>query len=151
MQHEFVQQELEQKQQELDALTTRIQNLEDVSILTMFAWKLPLTKHVDFMVFINLDKDPHIRLFCTDQIINFISASCDVHVREEFLVQESCNPHWWTTTCKHVLFYNIHVLYLITWNFIKKKVKKRNIINCVFYLSLQLNWTILTCRLPCSF
>jgi len=33
MQHKFVQQELEQKQQELDALTTRIQNLEDVSIL----------------------------------------------------------------------------------------------------------------------
>ena len=118
MQHEFVQQELEQKQQELDALTTRIQNLEDVSILTMFAWKLPLTKHVNFMVFVNLDKDPHIRLFCTDHIINFISASCDVHVHEEFLVQESCNPHWWTATCKRVLFYNIHVLYLITWNFI---------------------------------
>ena len=33
IQHELVQQELEQKQQELDALTTRIQNLEDVSIL----------------------------------------------------------------------------------------------------------------------
>ena len=58
MQHELVQQELEQKQQELDALTTRIQNLEDVSILLLcaYAGKLP-----NFMVFINLNKDPHIR------------------------------------------------------------------------------------------
>jgi len=41
------------------------------------------------MLFINLNKDSHIRQILVITFINFLSSSCSV----EFIVPESCNPH----------------------------------------------------------